>query len=130
MQHHTTFYTQRIWHESGLARLCLLGVHLRCKGFFKPLQAHLKIGQKVLTYTPVQKLEMFLSTRSWRPPLCALGRSWRQMACSHWVRSMPVLTSEAYWCSSLLVSGIFNTNFVVSFPFFEEWQALKQEQVT
>jgi hypothetical protein len=99
MQHHTTFYTQRIWHESGLARLCLLGVHLRCKGFFKPLQAHLKIGQKVLTYTPVQKLEMFL-------------------------------TSEAYWCGSLLVPGIINTNFVVSFPFFEEWQALKQEQVT
>jgi len=60
MQHHTTFYTQRIWQESGHASLCLLGVHLRRKGFFKPLEAHLKIGQKVLKYTPVQKLEMFL----------------------------------------------------------------------
>jgi hypothetical protein len=60
MQHHTTFYAQRTWHESGHASLCLLGVHLRRKGFFKPLEAHLKIGQKVLKYTPVQKLEMLL----------------------------------------------------------------------
>jgi len=29
-------------------------------GLFKPLEAHVKIGQKVLKYTPVQKLEMFL----------------------------------------------------------------------
>ena len=28
--------------------------------FFKPLEAHVQIGQKVLKYTPVQKLEMFL----------------------------------------------------------------------
>ncbi len=35
-------------------------MHLRRTGFFKPLEAHLKIGQKVLKYTPVQKLEMFL----------------------------------------------------------------------
>jgi hypothetical protein len=28
--------------------------------FFKPLEAHVKIGQKVLKYIPVQKLEMFL----------------------------------------------------------------------
>lgn len=28
--------------------------------FFQPLEAHVKIGQKVLKYTPVQKLEMFL----------------------------------------------------------------------
>jgi hypothetical protein len=33
---------------------------LRRKGFFKPLEAHVKLGQKVLKYTPVQKLEMFL----------------------------------------------------------------------
>jgi hypothetical protein len=60
MQHHTTFAVQRTWHESGHASLCLLGVYLRRKGFFKPLEAHLKIRQKVLKYTPVQKLEMFL----------------------------------------------------------------------
>jgi hypothetical protein len=29
-------------------------------GLFKPLEAHVKIQQKVLKYTPVQKLEMFL----------------------------------------------------------------------
>jgi len=29
-------------------------------GLFKPLEAHVKIRQKVLKYTPVQKLEMFL----------------------------------------------------------------------
>jgi hypothetical protein len=28
--------------------------------FFQPLEAHVQIAQKVLTYTPVQKLEMFL----------------------------------------------------------------------
>jgi hypothetical protein len=28
--------------------------------FFQPLEAHVKIGQKVLKYTPVHKLEMFL----------------------------------------------------------------------
>ena len=60
MQHHNTFPTQRTWYESGHASLCLLGVHLRRMGLFKPLEAHVKIGQKVLKYTPVQKLEMFL----------------------------------------------------------------------
>ena len=28
--------------------------------FFKPFEAHVHMGQKVLKYTPVQKLEMFL----------------------------------------------------------------------
>ncbi len=60
MQHHNTSATQRSWYESGHASLCLLGVHLRRMGLFKPLQAHVKIRQKVLKYTPVQKLEMFL----------------------------------------------------------------------
>jgi len=27
-------------------------------GLFKPFEAHLKIGQKVLKYTPVQKAEL------------------------------------------------------------------------
>jgi hypothetical protein len=60
MQHHTTSATNRIWNESGHGSLCVLGVHLRRIGFFQPLEAHVKIGQKVLKYTPVQKLEMFL----------------------------------------------------------------------
>jgi hypothetical protein len=60
MQYHTASYTQRIWHESGHASLCLLGVYLRRCDFLKPLEAHVKIRQKVLKYTPVQKLEMFL----------------------------------------------------------------------
>jgi hypothetical protein len=60
MQHHNTSTTARTWYDSGHASLCLLGVHLRRMNFFKPLEAHVQIGQKVLKYTPVQKLEMFL----------------------------------------------------------------------
>jgi hypothetical protein len=60
MLHHNTCGRARTWNESGHASLCLLGVYLRRRSFFKPLEAHVKIGQKVLRYTPVQKLEMFL----------------------------------------------------------------------
>jgi hypothetical protein len=60
MQHHNTSATARTWYDSGHASLCLLGVYLRRMGFFKPLEAHVQIQQKVLKYTPVQKLEMFL----------------------------------------------------------------------
>jgi hypothetical protein len=60
MHHHNTSTPPRSWYESGHASLCLLGVHLRRMGVFKPLETHVKIRQKVLTYTPVQKLEMFL----------------------------------------------------------------------
>jgi hypothetical protein len=60
MQYRNTSASRRIWQESGHASLCLLGVHLHRKGLFKPLEAHVKIRQKVLKYTPVQKLEMFL----------------------------------------------------------------------
>src|SRR6266566_8708464 len=60
MQHHTPFYRQRTWYDSGHGSLCLLGVQLRRMNFFKPLEAHVQIQQKVLKYTPVQKLEMFL----------------------------------------------------------------------
>lgn len=60
MQYRNTSVSGRIWYDSGHASLCLLGVKLRRMGLFKPLEAHVKIGQKVLTYTPVQKLEMFL----------------------------------------------------------------------
>jgi hypothetical protein len=60
MQHHSISAPARTWTESGHASLCVLGVHLRRMDFFRPLEAHVKIGQKVLKYTPVQKLEMFL----------------------------------------------------------------------
>jgi len=60
MQYRNTSAPRRMWNESGHASLCLLGVHLRRMNFFQPLEAHVKIEQKVLKYTPVQKLEMFL----------------------------------------------------------------------
>jgi hypothetical protein len=60
MQHRNTSATAQMWNESGHASLCLLGVHLRRMNFFQPLEAHVKIEQKVLKYTSVQKLEMFL----------------------------------------------------------------------
>jgi hypothetical protein len=60
MQHHNTSATARTWYDSGHASLCVLGVQLRRMGLFKPLEAHIQIHQKVLKYTPVQKLEMFL----------------------------------------------------------------------
>jgi hypothetical protein len=60
MQYHNTSASPRTWNESGHASLCLLGVHVRRMNFFQPLEAHVQIEQKVLKYTPVQKLEMFL----------------------------------------------------------------------
>jgi hypothetical protein len=60
MRHHNISAPRRTWNESGHASLCVLGVHLRRMDFFQPLEAHVKIAQKVLKYTPVQKLEMFL----------------------------------------------------------------------
>lgn len=50
---------QRIWHESAHASLCILGAHLHRIHFFKPLEQRVHLSQKVLKYTPVQKLEMF-----------------------------------------------------------------------
>ncbi len=60
MQYRNTSATAPMWNASGHASLCLLGVHLRRMNFFQPLEAHVKIEQKVLKYTSVQKLEMFL----------------------------------------------------------------------
>jgi hypothetical protein len=60
MRHHNTSASRRVGQESGHASLCLLGVHLRRIGLFNPLEAHVKIQQKVFKYTPVQKQEMFL----------------------------------------------------------------------
>ncbi len=60
MQYRNTSAPRRTWHESGHASLCLLGVYLRRMDFYQPLEAHVKMKQKVLKFTPVQKLEMFL----------------------------------------------------------------------
>jgi len=49
----------RIWHDSAHASLCALGVYLRRIGFFRPLEQRVHLSQKVLKYTPMQKLEMF-----------------------------------------------------------------------
>jgi hypothetical protein len=60
MQYRNTSAPRRTWNESGHASLCLLGVYLRRMDFFQPLEAHVKMKQKVLKFTPVQKLEMLL----------------------------------------------------------------------
>lgn len=49
---------ERKWYDSGHASLCVLGSYLRQAGFFEVLEAGLRLHQKVLQYTPVQKLEM------------------------------------------------------------------------
>src|SRR5204862_6046554 len=48
----------RRWHDSAHASLCVLGAHLCVIGFFQPWAEHLKLPQKVVKYTPVQKLQM------------------------------------------------------------------------
>jgi hypothetical protein len=48
----------RKWHDSAHASLCVLGSYLRQIGFFRPLAEGIKLRQKVLKYTPVQKVEM------------------------------------------------------------------------
>lgn len=60
MFQNNTNVQQRIWHDSAHASLCALGVYLRRIGFFRPLEQRVHLSQKVLKYTPVQKLEMFL----------------------------------------------------------------------
>ncbi len=60
MQHDNISVSHQDWHDSAHASLCVLGVHLRRIHFFKPLEQRVQIRQKVLKYTPVQKLEMFL----------------------------------------------------------------------
>lgn len=50
--------SERVWHESSHASLCLLGSYLHDQGFFQPLETRVHQPQKTLKYTPVQKLEM------------------------------------------------------------------------
>ncbi len=59
MQHDNTSISPQVWHDTAHASLCVLGVHLRRIHFFRPLEQRMQIHQKVLKYTPVQKLEMF-----------------------------------------------------------------------
>ena len=49
---------ERKWYDSAYASLCGLGAYLQRTGFFAPLEAEVQIHQKVLRYTPIQKLEM------------------------------------------------------------------------
>lgn len=49
---------QRKWYDSPHASLCLLGAYLRQVDFFAPVERRVHIQQKVLKYTPTQKLEM------------------------------------------------------------------------
>ncbi len=49
---------ERKWYDSGHASLCLLGCYLRQIGFFRPLEEGLRLKQKVVKYSPVQKVEM------------------------------------------------------------------------
>jgi hypothetical protein len=58
MSQHNTSATPQKWYDSGHASLCILGKYLRQIGFFEPLEKRVHIEQKVLKYTPIQKLEM------------------------------------------------------------------------
>jgi hypothetical protein len=58
MAQDNTSAQKRAWHESNHASLCLLGSYLQEQRFFQPLETRLRLRQKALKYTPVQKLEM------------------------------------------------------------------------
>ncbi|MCL4466718.1 MAG: hypothetical protein M1389_11970 [Chloroflexi bacterium] len=75
MGKHNTGAHQRKWYASSHASLCVLGSYLRLIGFFRSpespcspillqgesgdrIEETVKIEQKVLKYTPVQKIEM------------------------------------------------------------------------
>jgi hypothetical protein len=58
MQAKQTGPVERKWYDSAYASLCGLGAYLQRTGFFAPLEAEVQIQQKVLRYTPIQKLEM------------------------------------------------------------------------
>src|SRR5450755_4167603 len=52
--------TARRWYDSAHASLCVLGAYLVRSGFFAPLYERVRIRQKSLKYSPVQKLLMFV----------------------------------------------------------------------
>jgi hypothetical protein len=51
---------ERKWYDSSHASLCALGTYLRQIDCFRPLEEQVNLDQKVLRYTPVQKLLMVL----------------------------------------------------------------------
>jgi hypothetical protein len=58
MSHAPTPTRERTWFDSSHASLCALGAYLRQIAFFAPLEARLHLKQKVVRYTPIQKVEM------------------------------------------------------------------------
>lgn len=58
MPQHNTMVSQPKWYDSAHASLGVLGKYLRQIGFFEPLEKRVHLEQKVLKYTPTQKLEM------------------------------------------------------------------------
>ena len=63
MQQHNTTAPQRKWYDSAHSSLCVLGRYLRQIGFFAPLEQRMQIRQKVLKYSPIQKVEMLFVGR-------------------------------------------------------------------
>jgi hypothetical protein len=59
MRHDNTSVSHQVGYDSAHASLCVLGTHLQRRHFFKPFEQRVQIRQKVLKYTPIQKLEMF-----------------------------------------------------------------------
>src|SRR2546423_6507099 len=58
MHQNNTVGSPQKWYDSAHASLCLLGTYLREIGFFEPVERRVHLRQKVLKYTPIQKLEM------------------------------------------------------------------------
>lgn len=58
MRQHSRDGRVRAWHDGAHASLCLLGRERRRIGSSGPLERGLTLHQKVLTYTPVQEVEM------------------------------------------------------------------------
>src|ERR671932_324921 len=58
MADHTASRADCAWVASSHASLCALGAYLRQIGFFAPLEARVHLKQKVVRYTPIQKVEM------------------------------------------------------------------------
>src|SRR3954452_23413656 len=65
-------------HDSAHAGLCVLGAHLCLVGFFRPWAEHLKLRQKTVKYTPVQKLQMlFVALLAGAKSVCHVGTTLR-----------------------------------------------------
>src|ERR687886_1770929 len=58
MADHTASRAEHTWVASSHASLCALGAYLRQIDFFAPLEGRVHLKQKVVRYTPIQKVEM------------------------------------------------------------------------